>query len=159
MSASSSNLRVWVHWLLWPITDSFSLSSSLPFPFSVSLPLSALFSLTVSVPGPFAVFPSAAVVGGRLGAPLQRQVFLSVAGDLMKHADVVINHPQISMQMYMRYAIVNFFGSVAKRHHILVMHLKQQQAKHNEVVMVKIYTKEDVWNIWYEFLQLFLIFL
>lgn len=116
---SSSNLRVRVHWLLWPITDSFSLSSSLPFPFSVSfsLPLSALFSLPVSVPGLLAVFPSAAVVGGRLGAPLQRQVFLSIAGNLMKHADVVINHPQIFMQMYMRYATGHVIWSAAKHHH------------------------------------------
>lgn len=145
----SSNLRVRLHWLLWPITDSFSLSSSLPFPFSVSLsfplPLSALFSFTVSVPGPLAVFPSAAVVGGRLGAPLQRQVFLAVAGDLMKHADVVINYPKILIQIDMQYAIVNVIWSAAKRHHNSC-HASQAAAS-NEVAMVKIYRKENVWKV------------
>lgn len=30
---------------------------------------------------------------------------------------------------------------------LIVMHLKQQRAKPNEVVMVKIYKKANVWNI------------
>ena len=90
-SWSSTYLWVRVHgFLLWPITDSLSLPPSLPLPFPLSLPLSfslsvsvpALFSLSVPVAGSLAVFPPAAVVRGGLGAPLQRQVFLSDTGDL-----------------------------------------------------------------------------
>lgn len=96
-------LRVWVHrFVWWPIIDSLSLPPSFPLPFSLSfslpLPLSvtvpALFPLPVSVPGPLAVFPSAAVVRGRLGAPLQWQVFLSVTRNLNKYRDMIINHPK-----------------------------------------------------------------
>lgn len=37
---------------------------------------------------------------------------------------------------------------------LLIMHLKQQQANRNEVAMMKIYRKANVWNILYVFLQL-----
>lgn len=35
----------------------------------------------------------------------------------MKHADVVINHPQIFMQTYMRYATGHVIWSADKHHH------------------------------------------
>lgn len=80
-------LRVGVHWLFWwPISDSLSfpppLPLSLPLVFSLPLSVPALFPVVVSVPGSLAVFPSAAVVGGRLGAPLKGKVFLSIPSNL-----------------------------------------------------------------------------
>lgn len=75
---------VWVHlFILWPVTDSLSLPASVPFPLSLSVPVTALFS--VSVPRPLTVFSAAAVVRGGLGAPLQRQMLLSIAGNLRKY--------------------------------------------------------------------------
>lgn len=89
----SSYLRVWVHWFLWcPLLQSLSLPASFPLPLSFSLPFSlslsvsvpALLPLPVSVSGSFAVFPTATVVRGRLGAPLQGQVVLPVTRYLLE---------------------------------------------------------------------------
>lgn len=84
-------LRMSVHWFVWwPIVDSLSVPPSFPLSLPFSLPLSlsvtvpALFTFSVSVPGPLTVFPPAAVVRGRLGAPLQWQMFLSVTRNLTK---------------------------------------------------------------------------
>lgn len=88
MYMCGAHLMVRVHWLLWwPVTDSLSLPASFPFPLSLPVSVTALFS--VSVPGPLTVFSAAAVVRGRLGAPLQRQMLLSVARDLRKYISKV----------------------------------------------------------------------
>lgn len=69
---------------IWgPVADSLSLPASVPFPLPLSVSVTALFS--VPVPRPLAVFSAAAVVRGGLGAPLQRQMLLSIARNLRKY--------------------------------------------------------------------------
>lgn len=74
-----------VHLLLRrPIRDPVPLSPPLPLSlvFSLPVPVSVPALVPVPVSGSLAVFPSAAVVRGGLGAPLEGQVFLSVSADL-----------------------------------------------------------------------------
>lgn len=80
----SRYLGVRVHlFVRGPVRDSVPVPPPLPLSFVLSLPVPALVPVSVPVSGSLAVFPSAAVVRGHLGAPLEGQVFLSVSTNLI----------------------------------------------------------------------------